>query len=261
MRLSYSQLATFERCPRQYEYAFIKRLKRPVSGAESFGASIHNTLKKWGETELDFKKQTAGDCQHSLFADPSRLIDNDIFSFDYLVKLWQKAFSVEGYKTKSEADEAREKGKILLGHFYEWWSEEKRNLIAVEESFSVSTGEIRLSGRFDRIEKSSAGLRVIDFKTSKEKTQPETDADLQLSVYALAASEKYKLPCRELMFLHLRPEGYTVKKTQRGNADLIKTEKVINKIKIKIESGDFRPSPGPACKNCPFNRICAAALL
>lgn len=261
MKLSYSQLDVFNRCPRWYEYAFVKKLKRPVSSGESFGSSIHNTLKKWGELELSIQNRSVTVQQNSLFADDNQDQAEKELNLDQLIDTWNKTFSIEGFKTKKEADQAKKKGVEILKHFYEWWSKEEHRVIAVEEGFSILVRDVRLSGRFDRVEKFKDGLRIIDFKTSKEKTKTETDEDLQLSIYALASAEKYKLPCYELMFLHLRLEGCAEIKTQRKTSDLIKAKEKISVLKIKIESGDFDPSPGLICKNCPFNRICEAALI
>ena len=52
MALSYSQLRRYRTCPRQYEFSNIKKVPWGISEGESFGSSVHNALKKWGEAEM-----------------------------------------------------------------------------------------------------------------------------------------------------------------------------------------------------------------
>ena len=66
--------------------------------------------------------------------------------------------------------------------------------LANKKGFKVDADDIELSGRFDRVEEEETGVHIIDFKTSASRTQEEVDADLQLSIYALAAKQSLKKP-------------------------------------------------------------------
>ena len=72
MPLSYSQLNLYRRCPRQYEFACIKNLPRLITPGESFGSSVHNTLKKWGELEMSIQ-QAAALNQLTMFEDKKNI--------------------------------------------------------------------------------------------------------------------------------------------------------------------------------------------
>ncbi|MFC1632670.1 PD-(D/E)XK nuclease family protein [Patescibacteria group bacterium] len=48
-RFSYTQLAAFETCPRQYQYAHILRIPTLGSHTLSYGRSIHDTLAEFHE--------------------------------------------------------------------------------------------------------------------------------------------------------------------------------------------------------------------
>ena len=42
---SYSRLSCFEKCPKQAEFKFIKKIKEPGSAAMDRGKDIHNMIK------------------------------------------------------------------------------------------------------------------------------------------------------------------------------------------------------------------------
>ena len=44
---SYSQLASYETCPKRYEFAYIQKIPMSPNTAASFGSSIHNTLNNF----------------------------------------------------------------------------------------------------------------------------------------------------------------------------------------------------------------------
>lgn len=258
--LSYSQLQTYRTCPRQYEYAYKKKLSRQITAGESFGSSMHNTLKKWGELEMSAggKRRTKNE-QLVLFLDqePAQPLPLDPGT---LISLWHSSFIVEGYGTRVEADMARLRGERIMGLFFEWWSQEKREVFCVEKGFSLPINGQTVTGRFDRVEQVAEGLKVIDFKTSEVRSQEKVDADLQLSVYALACADSFGKPCTELSFLFLTEDGVTERKTERSPGQLSDAAKQMLAIRERMEGGDFRPTPGrEVCRSCPYRSVCDVA--
>lgn len=62
--------------------------------------------------------------------------------------------------------------------------------LAVEASFEVELGRVRLRGSIDRIEGDETGLRVVDLKTGKvAKSARAAEEDLQLAAYQAAVRE------------------------------------------------------------------------
>ncbi|PIQ76103.1 hypothetical protein COU78_05900 [Candidatus Peregrinibacteria bacterium CG10_big_fil_rev_8_21_14_0_10_49_24] len=262
MAISYSQLQTYGRCPRQYEYGYIKKLPRRISAPESFGSSVHNTLKKWGDREMEGRKQKAASSkQLHLFTD-SEPADFCPLTSDFLLELWHSSFIVEGYETRVEADMARLRGEQVMRFFFDWWRKEERTVLCIEKGFSLTINGTQISGRFDRIEQTERGLKVIDFKTSAVKPQEKVDADLQLSVYALACAEIFELPCAELSFLFLGEEGAMEVCTERTPGHLKDASKQILNMEQNIESGNFHPTPSrDVCRSCPYKGVCDVAAV
>lgn len=265
MPLSYSQLQTYRTCPRQYEYAFVKKLDRPLSAEESFGSSMHNTLKKWGEREKEGSRQKAviSDQLHLFTGDtPQQDSDFCLLTSDHLHSLWHQSFIVEGYASRIEADFQRKVGEQILQHFFAWWEQESRVVVGVESSFKYQLGDgsETLTGRLDRVERTLKGLRIIDFKTGQPRTQEQCDSDLQLSIYALAAKQIYEEPVDELILLFLNEEGITERRTHRNESQLRDAEKSITSLITRIREKDFAPTPSfPVCSRCPYKGICDVA--
>lgn len=302
MSLSYSQLRRYRTCPRQFEFAHVKKIPWGISEGESFGASVHNALKRWGEEELKilgvsgrtsaFAKATAdrSDIGHRtsgrkekdgaredqlvLFHEEKKPV-GDALSEEKLLNIWHECFVFDTYKTRFEADFARTRGEALMRQFFFWWSLRLRShsgprtagqaaplVLAVEKGFSVEVDGTTITGRLDRIEQTEQGMRIIDFKTTSPCTQQEADADLQLSLYALASEQLFDKPCTELLLLFLSDEGVMERATMRSVSQLKDARTQIKLIHERMESQDFRPTPSStACKRCPYRGICDVAAV
>ena len=170
---------------------------------------------------------------------------------------------------------ARMRGEELMTFYYDWWKKEQRMVVAVEKGFSVEIGNetkipnsafripnLNITGRFDRIERVQEGLHVIDFKTGKPRTQAEVDADLQLSIYALATLKDFgELPAA-LSLLHITEDGVLEIQTTRNESQVRDAVKQITSIHGRIIEKDFVPTPAVAvCKHCPYRGVCDVAAV
>ena len=69
----------------------------------------------------------------------------------------------------------------------------------LERQFMLEIGDLKLSGRIDRIDKLPDGTyEVIDYKTGSANKDAKND--LQMTVYALACKEVFKIPVSKLTF-------------------------------------------------------------
>lgn len=261
MAQSYSQIQLYRRCPRQYEFACIKKLPRQITAGESFGSSVHNTLKKWGELEMG--TQGNGELeQQSLFAEDANTHDEPAFTLEALEHLWHQSFIVEGYESRMAADFARKRGEQLMQRFYNWWGAEQREVLAVEKGFNIDVAGTAFAGRFDRVEAAEQGVHVIDFKTGAPRGPEEVDADLQLSLYALAAPTVFDLPCTKLTLLYLSEDQVIERNTERSAGQLKDAETQMSSIIDRIDKRDFHPTPSvDACRCCPYKGVCDASAV
>ena len=261
MPRSFSQLQVYRTCPRQYEFGYVKKLPRGgISAGESFGTSMHNALKKWGELEVGKLVMGNKENQLQLFTDEKPTNYPLPITLDTLIDFWKQSFVVEGYASLVEADHALQKGEGIIKLYYDYWQQADHHVLQVETGFKVQIGDTHLSGRFDRVEQVEGGVKVIDYKTSAVRSQTETDADLQLSVYAMACQEAFGQPCKELSFLFLREDGITEVVTTRNTSQLEDAKKQIQSIDSFILEEEFRPTPGKVvCSRCPYKNVCDSA--
>ncbi len=267
MALSFSQLSTYRRCPKHYEYAVIKKVPRRISSGESFGSSIHNTLKRFGELEMNLSIKTEPANQLHLFVDEKQSAPaNKTLDATLLATLWRECFIAEGYATRAERDACILRGDNLLKQFFTWWQKEKRTVISIESGFKLEIPpshnqkpekELILSGRFDRVERTDSGLHIIDYKTGTPRSQTEIDADLQLSIYALAAADIWHEPIAKLTMLFLGEESLVEMSTTRNQSQLNDALTAIRILHEGIARGDFHATPTrEKCGYCPYREIC-----
>jgi len=176
--------------------------------------------------------------------------------------LWHQTFSPDVYGTRMEADFARRRGERIMEHFFQWWSQQPRTVLAVEKGFSLAIDGLTLTGRLDRVEQEADGIHVIDFKTSPPRNQKEADADLQLSIYAIAVQQEFKKPCTKLSFLFLSEDACGQRTTERSENQLHDARKQILALHSMMQERNFHPTPSvEKCKRCPYRNVCDAAAI
>ncbi|MEQ1849296.1 MAG: PD-(D/E)XK nuclease family protein [Candidatus Peribacteraceae bacterium] len=263
MPLSYSQLSTYRTCPKQYEYAFVQGIERQMSAGESYGVSMHSTLKKWGELEMRYQKEHRTDERLTLFTEEHEHHQHASLDRRTLVNLWRESFVGYGYASRTDQDCALKRGEAALVHFFDWWMQKPRTVLAVEKGFSLNSVETKtvISGRFDRVEIENNQLHIIDFKTGSLPNKSQVDEDLQLSIYALAAENLWQKPVASLSLLSVREEACMELLTTRTSAQLEDAKAAISQIDTRISAQDFAATPSHiACKRCPYSEICSSSL-
>ena len=248
-KFSYSQLTTFERCPRQYEYSYILKIPQPPTANLSFGSTLHNTL-------LEFYKNVGQSKQASLFTD----YEEDL-SLEKLLSIYEEKWIPYGYESKIHMETRKERGKEILATFYEHFKNDIPRVEYLEKAFKLKVGEYTISGRIDRADKLSDGtLEIIDYKTGKAKSQKKVDEDLQLALYALATAQCFNQPASK-MTLYFLDEDEVVT-TEPDEKTLQKAEEKVKTLGDAINQFDFTPAPSKfVCKWCSYNKICDRAEL
>lgn len=246
--LSFTQIAMFLRCPRQYAYRYIEGLKMPPNGNLILGKGAHRGLE-WGYSEQIAQGQHPETSK--IKESTAEFIHQEI-----------NAAKNEGEIEWSENDNA---GKIVddgvtLVEKYD--NEVGRHLTAksVEEKFEVAftNVEYKMSGRMDL---TTTNGRLIDFKTAR-KSPPENEAEAseQLTAYQIALGDKPK---------SLEIHGLIRKKTpeivvriaparpqSRINDFLENFGKVATLIKTGLFPKVLENAPGSPCSWCGYYEKC-----
>lgn len=131
------------------------------------------------------------------------------------------------------------------------------NVLHTEEWFDVQIAGTKLAGRIDRMDRASDGsVNIVDYKTGKARSQEDADESLQLSIYAMAAQEKWGYRIGQLSFHNL--EGNVTIISKRTEFQLEEARKRVSDAAGNIADGNFQPKPGFHCNFCSFRGLCPA---
>jgi RecB family exonuclease len=232
--LSYSAIAAYRDCPRQYWYRQVERLPAVQSAEAVHGVILHEVLRLAGEA-----RQTG----HDVTAPMLRLIHEEVWS--------QRAFP----------DERRAATFKRLGI---GWLEAYRKgggfdaaPELVEHPFSATVDGWTLRGVIDRVDRTDSGWRIVDYKSGRPIARRRRD--LQVALYALGATTALHLAPVELEVVYL------------AGGDRVKVERVAEliddatkqgaEVAAAVREGNFEARPERRrCRLCPYRLACAEAL-
>ena len=130
-------------------------------------------------------------------------------------------------------------------------------VLHTEEWFEVQIAGTKVAGRIDRIDRSTdGGVSIVDYKTGKARSQEDADESLQLSIYAMAAHEKWGYRVRELAFHNL--EGNVPVISKRTEFQLEEARIRVRDVARHIAEGNFEAKIGFHCTFCAFRGLCPA---
>jgi DNA helicase-2/ATP-dependent DNA helicase PcrA len=237
--INYSNLQMFDICPLHYKAKVIFNIPTPKSPVQSFGISLHNTL-------YNFYKQ---------------VLEGNIPSLVEFKKILEKEWLSEGYVNKKHEQERYQQALKILNQFYKTECHPPVKPLGIELKFSfVLKNGVKVSGKIDRIDQKGKGIEIIDYKTGEDNPKAKEAHELQLAIYALAATRikdgiLNRKPENITLTLHFL-ESNTKKSMTFTKADLEKFEnELFEKIK-EIENSDFKCSGNVLCLNCEYKMLC-----
>ena len=231
--LSASAIDRYERCPLQFKLEREWRIPPEVSGAVQYGASVHRVLLayynsvRWGRS----------------------------LSLDDVLELFRQDLANENIADPYQHDLYEQQGIAQLRELISSAQAAAPEVLHTEEQFNMKIGATTLVGRIDRMDRGAeGGVVIIDYKTGKPKTQEDADESLQLSLYALAAREKWGYRAERLVFHNL--DGNTAIATVRSDVELQEVKLKVEDVAAAISEGKFNPKPGFHCSWCSYRLLC-----
>jgi DNA helicase-2/ATP-dependent DNA helicase PcrA len=233
-RLSASAVETYQRCGLQFKLDRDWRIAAKPAAAMQFGAAIHRVLKTYFDSVRLGRPKT-----------DEELIE--IFRLDLASARIQESYQHELYEKQ---------GILQLQDFLsEARTIPASQVLHTEEPFEIKVGETTVVGRIDRIDRLADGnVAIIDYKTGKARDQEAADESLQLSLYALAAQQKWNYKVGALVFHNL--EQNVPVATTRSEAQLLDARICVEEAAKGIAEGVFDAKPGQHCHFCAYRTLC-----
>ena len=97
-------------------------------------------------------------------------------------------------------------------------------------------------------------MAIIDYKTGKARDQEDADKSLQLSLYAIAAEEKWGYKVGALIFYNLEENAPVI--TTRSAADLLAARSLVTETASGIANNVFNAKLGIHCNFCAYRSLC-----
>ncbi|NUQ53853.1 MAG: PD-(D/E)XK nuclease family protein, partial [Phycisphaerales bacterium] len=175
--LSYSALDAYERCPACYYLKFVLRLPEEERRETQLGTVVHDTLEKF-----------VGSCRSA--ESEGRLPP----SIDALRRMGRELLML--HEPDAGADDVRRLDDLLdhyAREFHDPGAETMETERVVHFEIEHAGHKHRMTAKIDRIDRTPAGFRIIDYKTGgawKDLREPKK-TDLQMGIYAMALSRLY----------------------------------------------------------------------
>jgi len=239
--INYSNLQMFDICPLHYKAKVIFNIPTPKSPVQSFGISLHNTLYNFYKAVRKGRTPTLTE----------------------LKKMLEREWLSEGYENKTHERQRYQQALKILNKFYKSEGNPFVKPLGIELQFSfVLKNGVRVSGKIDRVDQKGKGIEIIDYKTGEDNPKAYQAHELQLAMYALAATRVKdavlnRKPEDITLTLHFL-EGNTKKSMNFTKQDLEKFEDGLLEKTKEIENSDFKCSRNVLCLNCEYKMLCQA---
>lgn len=239
-----SRLASFD-CPRRYRMSYLDR-PTPSRGApwahNTVGAVVHLALHRWWQLPRSGRTPDQG----------GALVERN----------WQS----DGFRDDDQSGVWRGRAREWVRRYLDALDPDQEP-VGVERTVAMTTAQLAVSGRVDRIDDREGELVIVDYKTGRRVPEASDAASSQaLALYALGAARTMRRTCVRVELHHL--PSSTVASYEHSPESLARhvaraeaSAQDITAATDTYESGAraddvFPPDPGPGCSWCDFRKHC-----
>jgi RecB family exonuclease len=236
LALSAGDIQTFRSCPLRYKFARVLRIPTEQTIHQRFGIVVHQVLERYHSDG------------HSTLAQMLELLDSG----------WRRG----GFGEDERERDLFEKAQSSLIRYHARLADDNAEPVWFERQFDFRLGPHHLRGRVDRVDRvagaEDAEYELIDYKTSRPKTVEQLADDVQLSLYALAARETWKLESSRQAYYYVLDDVRVP--VPRGERDAEAVKDIVLEVGEGILAQAFEPTPSrAACSICDYRIVCPAA--
>lgn len=262
---SYSRIGTFETCPAQFAFRYVKRTPPPVpEGVELFlGSRFHETMEylytevaRGRVPSLDDLLAHYRDLCETKWREAQRKARQ--MGWTEPVRITKKNLDMRYYFQKGEAFLRAYDAKYRPFDQDETLGIEYKVLFDLDEE-----GHFKMQGYVDRISRDREGVVWIrDYKTGSRKHEPGAGEEDQLALYQVGLRQDPKFRDAErirLAWHYVADRRDDLVTAEKGPEEIEELKRrYIGKIK-KIETTQrFEPTPSPLCGWCEYLSLCPA---
>ena len=252
--LSVSQITMLQRCPKQYEYRYIKNLKMPPTSSLILGSSVHKGC------EINYISKYKSKTQAPL--------DEVMDAFS---KTYDEADTTDLSKEEKESyKKSKDSGYAMTKAHYTNLAPSVVPINLPEEEFMFQMPNVKrpILGYIDLYGKVFGNSKpvIIDNKTSKVKyTQWQVDCSIQLKVYKMAKASQLGCKTTEIDSSIDAILNQKVASTQRlfadSQVDETELQSCISQLERIIDLGLFYPTYNHmTCAWCGYAHICRPSI-
>jgi DNA helicase-2/ATP-dependent DNA helicase PcrA len=242
LKLSASAIEAYDACPKQFYFQYEWSLPNEASAYSQYGSAMHLALRSLYDS-----------------VSKNRVIDEPTFLSCFEAEFRKYENSVE---EKYQFDLLLAQGRNHLSKFYreEIVGRSLPQVRALEEYFEFDVDGVTVHGKIDRADDVGDGVTILDYKTGSAKTEKKAQDSVQLSVYALAAIERWKRPVVQVGFYNLETSEAVY--SERTKVKLEEIRAKILAVAEGIRNGEFPPKPNDfgACRFCGYRTLCPATV-
>ena len=177
----------------------------------------------------------------------------------------------EGFLSAEHEEKRLVQAKKVFRSFYEREKNSRELPTLIEKNFRFSIGDTLVKGRFDRVDVDKEGVRIIDFKSTEDRSQEQLEKDakksVQLRIYALGYFKSYGVVPKFVGIYDLDSGiegGYEPTKEMMRQIEE-EVVQVAKNIRSDLRNDSFEANPKyfgrlPACNYCAYSSICPFSL-
>ena len=245
---SHSRLASFENCPKQFEFRYLQKIPSETEGVEAFvGKRVHEILERLylfvGRGQVPGVQKVV----------------------DRYHKLWEETYDPERVRIVREGTPLsfyRQLGEQCIRGYYmkhypfdegETLGLEKRVVFQLDEA-----GEYRMQGIIDRVSRAADGaIEVHDYKTgARVPSQRLIDEDRQLALYQIGLAKQYGEDTPFRLVWHYVAKNRTCVSTRKPeDLEALRTTTIERIDEIQTAS-EFPARKIALCNWCEYKERC-----
>jgi len=243
LQLSPSQAEAYAKCPRSYAIERWLKVGDESTVYAEFGTLIHRVLELT-EGEAHERGEPHGTASRAV-AILDQVFDAGTFGGGPYAAAW------------------KHRGEEGLKRLYAMWP--SRGAVAdLERYLTLEIDGVRWRGYADRIEADELGLKVVDYKTTKNPpTKADVASSLQLGFYVLALAEdtemeRYGAPHSAEMWFPLKNQkrSLAIRRFDMSQLDIVRH--LLAEVSRGVRAEDWKPTPHDRCDRCRVRQLCPA---